>query len=133
MVSREKTEDHFLDTLDVVNTVGFSTAFTFIYSKRTGTPAAVMDNQIDEKTVKDRFNRLVDAVNKKIYEIHSGFVGKTLNILVEDVSKQDENIVSGRSENNCLVHFPGNKDIIGQTVPVKITGNKTFYLIGERI
>ena len=128
-----ETEDDFLDTLDVVNTVGFSTAFTFIYSKRTGTPAAVMDNQIDEKTVKDRFNRLVDAVNKKIYEIHSGFVGKTLNILVEDVSKQDENIVSGRSENNCLVHFPGNKDIIGQTVPVKITGNKTFYLIGERI
>ncbi len=128
-----ETEDDFLDTLDVVDKVGFSTAFTFIYSKRTGTPAATMDNQIEEKIVKDRFNRLLEHVNSKVHEIHSSFVGKILNVLVDDFSQQNESIVSGRSENNCLIHFNGDKSLMGQIVPVKITENKTFYLIGERI
>lgn len=128
-----ETEDDFEETLDVVRKVGFSTAFTFIYSKRTGTPAATMDNQVSDEVAHQRFNRLLGVLNPIIFDIHSALVGKTLNVLVENVSRQDDNIVSGRSENNCLVHFKGDKTLIGQTVPIKIIGNKTFYLIGERI
>ncbi|HCT65052.1 MAG TPA: tRNA (N6-isopentenyl adenosine(37)-C2)-methylthiotransferase MiaB [Lachnospiraceae bacterium] len=128
-----ETEEDFQETLDVAKKVGFSTAFTFMYSKRTGTPAATMENQVDEEVVHDRFNRLLGVLNPIIFDIHSALVGKTLKVIVEGVSKQDDNIVSGRSENNCLVHFKGDKTLIGQTVPIKIVGNKTFYLIGERI
>ncbi len=128
-----ETEEDFEDTLDVVRKCGYSTAFTFIYSKRQGTPAAQMDCQIDDETVHNRFDRLLEVLNKGIYDIHSRLVGTTANVLVEDVSRQDENIVSGRSEHNTLIHFKGDPSLIGQTVPVKITENKTFYLMGERI
>ena len=128
-----ETEEDFEDTLDVVRKCGYSTAFTFIYSKRKGTPAAEMDCQIDDETVHNRFDRLLEVLNNGIYDIHSRLVGTTANVLVEDVSRQDENIVSGRSEHNTLIHFKGDPSLIGQTVPVKITDNKTFYLIGERI
>lgn len=128
-----ETEDDFEETLDVARKVGFSTAFTFIYSKRTGTPAATMENQVSDEVAHERFNRLLGVLNPIIFDIHSALVGKTLNVLVENVSRQDDNIVSGRSENNCLVHFKGDKTLIGQTVPIRIVGNKTFYLIGERI
>ncbi|MGE4213914.1 MAG: tRNA (N6-isopentenyl adenosine(37)-C2)-methylthiotransferase MiaB [Anaerotignaceae bacterium] len=128
-----ETEEDFEETLDVARKVGFSTAFTFIYSKRTGTPAATMENQVSDDIAHQRFNRLLGVLNPIIFDIHSALVGKTLNVLVENVSRQDDNIVSGRSENNCLVHFKGDKTLIGQTVPIKIIGNKTFYLIGERI
>lgn len=128
-----ETEEDFQDTLDVVKKCGYSTAFTFIYSKRQGTPAAEMDCQIDDETVHNRFDRLLEVLNNGIYDIHSRLVGTTANVLVEDVSRQDENIVSGRSEHNTLIHFKGDPTLIGQTVPVKITENKTFYLIGERI
>lgn len=128
-----ETEDDFEETLDVARKVGFSTAFTFLYSKRTGTPAATMENQVSDDVAHERFNRLLGVLNPMIFDIHSALVGKTLNVIVENVSRQDDNIVSGRSENNCLVHFKGDKTLIGQTVPIKIVGNKTFYLIGERI
>ena len=128
-----ETEDDFLETVDLVNQVGFSTALTFIYSKRIATPAAVMDDQIDTQTAHRRFDELLKILNSKIFDIHAGFIGKTINVLVEGISRQDENIVSGRNENNCLVHFTGDKSMIGEIIPVKIISNKTFYLIGERI
>lgn len=128
-----ETEEDFQDTLDVVKKVKFSTAFTFIYSKRTGTPAAVMENQIPEDIIKDRFNRLLDVLNPLIHELNSQQVGNTFNVLVEETSKHDEALLSGRSENNTLIHFKGTPDLIGQIVPVKIIENKTFYLIGERV
>lgn len=128
-----ETEEDFQDTLDVVRKCGYSTAFTFIYSRRRGTPADVMDCQIDEKTAHDRFDRLLEVLNSGIHEIHSKLLGTTVNVLVEEVSRQDEDIVSGRSEHNSLVHFKGDSSLIGKTVPVKITENKTFYLMGERI
>lgn len=129
----DETEEDFEDTLDVVRKVGFSTAFTFIYSKRTGTPAATMENQVSDEVAHNRFNRLLEVLNPTVFNVHASLVGKTLKVLVEDVSRQDESIVSGRSENNCLVHFKGNKNLIGETVDIKIVDNKTFYLIGERI
>lgn len=128
-----ETEEDFLETVDVVEKVRYDSAFTFIYSKRTGTPAAAMENQISEDVVKDRFDRMLQVLNPIVHEVTEEQVGKVLPVLVEEVSKHDENILTGRTEQNTLVHFSGSKDLIGQMVPVKIIENKTFYVIGERI
>ena len=128
-----ETEEDFQETLDIIKKVRYSTAFTFIYSKRTGTPAATMEEQIDEDVVKDRFDRMLDVLNPIIHEVNNNQVGQVFDILVEDVSKQDEKIMTGRADNNSLVHFEGSKDLIGKIIRVKIVDNKTFYLIGERI
>ena len=128
-----ETEEDFQDTLDIIKKVKFSNAFTFIYSKRTGTPAATMTEQIPENIIKDRFDRLLNVLNPIINEINNKQVGKIYDILVEDISKQDENILTGRADNNSIVHFKGKKELIGNIVKVRIVDNKTFYLIGERI
>lgn len=128
-----ETEEDFQETLDVVSKVGFSSAFTFIYSKRTGTPAATMENQIPEDIVKDRFNRLLDLLNPMILSMNQKQVGNTYDVLVEGTSHQNSEVLTGRSDNNSLIHFEGDKALIGQIVPVKIIDNKTFYLIGERV
>lgn len=128
-----ETEDDFEETLEVVRKVGYSTAFTFIYSKRTGTPAATMEDQIPESVIKERFDRLLNVLNPMIHELNSKQVGKTVSVLVEEVSKQNEYILTGRADNNSLVHFEGSKELIGEIIPVKIIDNKTFYLIGERV
>lgn len=121
------------DTIDVVKKARFSGAFTFIYSKRTGTPAAVMENQVDEKTVKENFNRVLEALNPIILEINKEKLGKTYKVLADDVSANDPSFITGRLEDNSLVHFKGDKSLIGEIIDVKITDCKTFYLIGERI
>ena len=128
-----ETEEDFEETLDVVDRVGYSTAFTFLYSKRTGTPAAVMENQIDEETAKERFNRLLEHVNAGVEKISESLVGTVENVLVEEVNRQDPKMLTGRTERNSLVHFEGSEELIGQVVPVKIIQNKIFYLIGERM
>ena len=128
-----ETEQDFQETLDVIRQVKYCTAFTFIYSKRTGTPAAKMEQQVPEEVVKDRFNRLLQVLNPIVEEVHQKQVGTIANVLVEEVSKQNSAILTGRMENNILVHFEGNKDCIGKILPIRITDNKTFYVIGERI
>lgn len=128
-----ETEEDFQETLDVIKQSRYSTAFTFIYSKRTGTPAATMDNQVPEDVVKDRFDRMLQLLNPIVHEVHEEQVGKVMTVFAEEISKQDSNILTGRADNNMLVHFPGTEDMIGQMIPVKIIDNKTFYLIGERI
>ena len=92
-----------------------------------------MENQVPEDVVKDRFDRMLRVLNPIVHEVTEEQVGKVLPVLVEEVSKHDENILTGRTEQNTLVHFSGSKDLIGQMVPVKIIENKTFYVIGERI
>lgn len=128
-----ETEEDFLETLDVIRQVRYCTAFTFIYSKRTGTPAATMENQVPEDVVKERFGRMLDVLNPIVHEVTQEQVGKVLPVLVEECSKQDDGILTGRTEQNTLVHFAGDATLIGQIVPVKITENKTFYVIGERM
>lgn len=128
-----ETEEDFLETLDVIRQVRYCTAFTFIYSKRTGTPAATMENQVPEDVVKERFGRMLDVLNPIVHEVTQEQVGKVLPVLVEECSKQDAGILTGRTEQNTLVHFAGDATLIGQIVPVKITENKTFYVIGERM
>ncbi len=126
-----ETEEDFLETMDVVRKVEYDSAFTFIYSKRTGTPAASMDNQIPEDVIKDRFDRLlaeVQTIGRKKYEEN---VGLTEKVLVENVNEKDSSLVSGRMSNNAIVHFPGDSSLIGSIVDVRITDCKGFYYIGE--
>ena len=128
-----ETEEDFQETLDVVKKARYSTAFTFIYSKRTGTPAAVMENQVPEEVVKDRFSRLLETLDAVIYQENERFIGKTLPVLAEEVSKHDASILTGRTESNLLVHFQGDQGLIGQTVPVRLMENKTYYVLGKRV
>ena len=119
------------ETIDVIEKVRFSGAFTFLYSKRTGTPAASMDCQVDEEAAKRRFDKILDALNPIVYEISKAHVGYTYEVLAEDVSKNDERLLTGRLDDNSIVHFEGDASLIGQFVMVKIVDCKTFYLIGE--
>ena len=128
-----ETEEDFQETLDVIRQSRYSTAFTFIYSKRTGTPAATMENQVPEDVIKDRFDRMLNMLNPIVHEVHEEQLGKVMTVFAEEASKQDKTVLTGRADNNMLVHFKGTEDLIGQMVPVKITENKTFYLIGERM
>lgn len=128
-----ETEEDFLDTLDVVRKVKYDSAYTFIYSKRTGTPAANMEDQVPEDVIKDRFNRLL----KEVQSISSELTGRdTLTIqkvLVEEKNQQNPDLLTGRMTNNVLVHFKGPDEVIGKIVEVKLTENKGFYYIGELV
>ena len=128
-----ETEEDFLETMDVVEKVRYDSAFTFIYSKRTGTPAASFDNQVDEDVVKDRFDRLLAKVQEISREQVSRFEGHTEYALVEEMNSQDETLVSARLLNNIIVHFPGTKEDIGKIIPVKLTKCMGFYYYGEAI
>ena len=127
-----ETEEDFEETLDVVGKVRYDSAFTFIYSKRTGTPAASMENQVDEKVVHERFDRLLELVQSTGRERSERFLGQTLPVLVEHINNQDEHLVTGRLASNLTVHFPGDESLIGKIVNVKLSQCKGFYYIGEK-
>ena len=126
-----ETEEDFLETMDVVKQVRYDSAFTFIYSKRTGTPAAVMDNQIPEEIVKERFDRLLNEVQQISAEVCSVHQGSVQPVLVESVNDHDDTLVTGRLSNNLLVHFPGDSSLIGKIVKVYLKECKGFYYLGE--
>ncbi len=126
-----ETEEDFLETMDVVKKVGYESAFTFIYSKRTGTPAAAKEEQIPEEVVKDRFDRLLKEVQRCSTARAEALTGRTEEVLVEEVNEQDDTLVSGRMGNNFIVHFPGDKGLIGKIVKVKLKECKGFYFYGE--
>ncbi len=128
-----ETEEDFLETLDVVKRVRFDSAFTFIYSKRTGTPAAAMEGQIPEDVVKDRFDRLLKEVQSIAAEKAMEHKGKVLPVLVEGINEQDDSLVTGRLSNNSVVHLPGGKDLIGTIQNVELTECKGFYYMGRII
>ncbi len=121
------------DTLDIIRRVRFAGAFTFIYSKRTGTPAAVMEDQVDPDIVKKNFNSVLETLNPIIYEINKEKIGKTYKAMAEGVSDHDPELLTGRLEDNTLIHFKGSKESIGKITDVKITDCKTFYVLGEEI
>ena len=126
-----ETEEDFEETLDVVRKVRYDSAFTFIYSKRTGTPAAKMDNQVPEEVVKPRFDRLLKEVQEISREESARLTGQTLPVLVEEINDHDASLVTGRLSNNLLVHFPGTADLIGKIVDVYLAECKGFYYMGE--
>lgn len=126
-----ETEEDFLETLDVVRKVRYDSAFTFIYSKRTGTPAAVMENQVPEDVIKDRFDRLLNEVQTIAAEVCAVHEGTDQDVLVESVNDHDPSLVTGRMSNNLLVHFKGDSSMIGKIVTVHLNECKGFYYIGE--
>lgn len=128
-----ETEEDFQETLDVIRKVRFDSAFTFIYSKRTGTPAAVMENQVPEEIIKDRFDRLLAEVQKISAELTGKDTGKIEKVLVEEVNTHQKGFLTGRLSNNILVHFEGKEELIGKIVSVKLEEAKGFYYMGAQI
>ena len=126
-----ETEEDFRETLDVVRRVRYDSAFTFIYSKRTGTPAAVMEDQIPEDVVKDRFDRLLKEVQTISKEMAERFTGSCQKVLVEEKNSQMEGYVKGRLSNNHVVHFRGPESLIGQIVEVRLDECRGFYYMGS--
>lgn len=128
-----ETEEDFLDTLDLVKKARFDSAFTFLYSIREGTKAAQMENQVPDDIKHERFQRLLDTIYPIFYEENLKYLNKTVEVLVEEVSKNNDEVLSGRTRTGKLVHFKGSKDLIGKFVNVKITTPKTFTLEGHLI
>ncbi len=126
-----ETEEDFEETLDVVRKVRYDSAYTFIYSKRTGTPAAAMENQVPEDVVKQRFDRLLKTIQEISAEITASRVGEVVDVLLEEVNDQNEELLTGRLSNNDVVHCKGKKELIGSIVPVKLIEAKGFYYLGE--
>lgn len=125
-----ETEEDFLDTMDVVKKAEYDQAFTFIYSIRTGTPAATME-QVPEEVVKERFDRLLKLVQDIAAKRSSRFEGMVKDVLVEEKDEHEEGYLTGRMDNNITVHFKGDEELIGSIVNVKLTEAKGFYYIGE--
>ncbi|UMZ73522.1 tRNA (N6-isopentenyl adenosine(37)-C2)-methylthiotransferase MiaB [Natranaerofaba carboxydovora] len=142
-----ESEEDFNDTLDVVKKVRFDNAYTFVYSKRKGTPAAEMEDQVDEKVKKERIQKLISEQQQISLEINKEMMGKTFEILVEGTSKNDSSVFTGRTRTNKIVHFrPNNTDnkdlednnealdsekLVGNLVNVKITEAKSYTIFGS--
>ena len=119
------------ETIDVVKKVQYDNAFTFIYSKRTGTPAAAMENQVPEELVKEGFDKLLKVVQDTAKERAARLKGSVMEALVEEVNEQDKSLMTGRLSNNMLVHFPADPSMIGQLVMVSLDECRGFYYIGH--
>ena len=126
-----ESEEDIQDTIDLVKEVKYDSAFTFIYSRRNHTPADKMENQIPEDIKHERFNRLVEAVNENVIKGNKFYEGKTVEVLVEGTSKNDETKLMGRTRNGRLVNFSGDTSLIGKLINVKIYRAQPFSLLGE--
>ena len=125
-----ETREDFLETVDVVRKAAFDGAFTFIYSPREGTPAAQME-QVPEAEAKANFEELLEVLKEVMDKRNERLIGKTLHVLAEAVNQHDPTMLTGRSEGNHVVHFPGTPEQIGQILPVTITEQMTYYLAGR--
>ena len=128
-----ETEEDFKETLDVVREVGFDSAYTYVYSKRSGTPAASMEDQVDKDVIKDRFDRLLALLKETSAKNCKKKVGDIDRVLIEEENTHEEGMLTGRLENNLLVHFKGCKEQIGTMADVKLVEEKGFYYMGEQI
>lgn len=126
-----ETEEDFEDTLDVVRKVNFEQIFMFIYSIRVGTPGAKMPNQVPDEIKHKRFDRLKKLYEDGVKENNQAYIGKTEKILVEGCSKNNEEMLTGRTDSNKVVVFAGDKSLIGNSILVKITSEHMWYLKGE--
>ena len=128
-----ETEKDFEDTLDVVRKVKYEQIFMFIYSRRVGTPADKMENQIPEKIKHERFDRLKELYEELVEENNKKYIGNIYEMLVEGYSKTNNKLLTGRTDTNKVVVFEGKEDIIGKIVNVKIVSEHKWYLKGEII
>lgn len=121
------------ETIDVVKQVKYENAFTFIYSKRTGTPAAAMENQVSQDVVKEGFDKLLKEVQDMARERVSLLQGQVQPALVEEINEEDDSLVTGRLSNNIIVHFPGDASFLGKIVDVRLEECHGFYYVGQMI
>lgn len=128
-----ETYEDVLETIDVIKKVQYDNAFTFQYSKRTGTPAAAMENQVDKETVTKHFDEVLSVVQHTAKERAKLLEGLTMDALVEEINEHDESLVTGRLSNNMIVHFKGTKELIGKIVPVFLKECRGFYYFGEMV
>lgn len=128
-----ETMEDVEETIDVIKRVKYDNAFTFIYSKRTGTPAAAMENQVPEEQVKLGFDKVLKTVQDTAREQVSRYEGKMMDALVEEINENDASLVTGRLSNNTLVHFPGDASLIGKIVNVSLDECHGFYYMGHKI
>ena len=126
-----ETKEDAEDTLDVIRKVRFDNAFTFVYSRRTGTPAAAME-QVPDDIVRENFDKILACVQEIARERVKRFEGQTLPVLAEEINEQDTSLVTGRLSNNTVVHFPGDASLIGQIVDVTLQKCEGFYYIGAK-
>lgn len=126
-----ETEEDFEDTLDVVRKVNYEQVFMFIYSRREGTVADKMENQIPEEIKHKRFDRLKELFDSRVSENNQKYIGTTQKILVDGYSKNDKETLTGRTDTNKVVNFKGNKDLIGKMINIKITEEHKWYLSGK--
>ncbi len=128
-----ETPEDVSETIDVIQKAGFDNAFTFIYSKRTGTPAAAMAEQIPQEQVKAQFDRVLHTVQETAKQQAGRLLGRTEEVLVEEVNAHDESLMTGRLSCNTLVHFPGGKELLGQYVSVRLDECRGFYYMGKQV
>jgi len=126
-----ETEEDFQATLAFLKDCELDMAYTFLYSKRFGTPAAEMPNQLATEVKKSRLQALMQVQNEISLKVNQKLIGEELPVLVEGPSKKNPALFNGRTNTNKIVLFPGNKNMIGQIIPVKITATKTWYLSGK--
>jgi tRNA-2-methylthio-N6-dimethylallyladenosine synthase len=126
-----ETDEEFADTLDVIRQVEFDSLYTFIFSKRKGTPAYEMEGQIEKEKQHKRFELLIEEQNRISKKINDTCLHTIQRVLVEGPSRNDPAKMSGRTDANKVVHLDGTPDMVGRFVPVLITGVKTWYLMGE--
>ena len=126
-----ETEEDFENTLDVVRKMNYEQIFMFIYSRRVGTVADKMENQIPEEIKHERFERLKKLYDDNVSKNNEKFIGKVEKILVDGESKNNENMFTGRNDANKVIIFEGSKDLIGKMINVKITEEHKWYLKGE--
>ena len=126
-----ETDEDFEDTLDVVRKLKYEQIFMFIYSRRVGTPADKMENQVDENIAHVRFDKLKKLYEELVEERNKEYIGTIQNVLVEGKSKTNENMLTGRSEFNKVVVFEGKNELIGKMVKIKIISEHMWYLKGE--
>jgi len=128
-----ETDDDFLETIDLIKKVEFDCLFTFIYSKRKGTPADTMEGQIPYEQKHKNFAILIKEQNLISKRINDNYLGKTVRVLAEGKSQSNEDMLTGRTEGNKIVNFAGDEKLIGQFVNVKILESKTWHLLGVNI
>ena len=127
-----ETKEDVDETIDVIRRVKYDNAFTFIYSKRTGTPAAAME-QVPEELVKEQFDRVLKTVQETAREQVSRYRGQICDVLVEEINENDSSLVTGRMSNNTLVHFPGDASLVGKLVNVSLDECHGFYYMGHMV
>jgi tRNA-2-methylthio-N6-dimethylallyladenosine synthase len=125
-----ETEEEFEETISLIEAVRYDSLFTFIFSPRPGTPAALMDDPTPKAEKNRRFDRLCAVQNRISEEIHSSYVGKTFRCLVDGV---DKDLLTARTEGGRLVRFSGDQALIGSYVNLTITGSTTWSLCGEPV